>query len=508
MAPQKALSRANARPACATCGRPVKIIDLYCRISDDQDGSGGLRDVDDQEADGRMYIGELEICCYVIGEVWKDPDKSAWRKGVVRPEFNMLMERLEGGEADGMWVYDLTRFSRKPIEGERLIEIAERGLVILSGDSQYDLSTPDGKKSFRDGMSAAAHESDRIQKRVRNGKRRKAKRGDSNAGTRGFARNAAGDDELQERIRREQEIVAEVADRILGREPVEVCARDMNERGFVTVRGLQWNALALRRLLLAPSICGLVEYKGEIIAGKTLPGRHALTEEKWRELKEFFDSRRRGRPAGAYLLTGLVRCGRCGAVLYGRYETLKPPYKEDGAPKRTYMCIKLKRQRLTAVGCSGLSIDWRFLDAAVERAVLAKLGDVEDAAQRAAEAVEGEQRKEELVGRIARRKKLAKEIALKAGLGEMDEDEYEAWLVGHGRKMRDLKAELESLDVPAGPSTAASEVHAVWANGTFEQRRGLVQEAFPRLTVMPAVRGRWSDPADRIDWDGVSLPTG
>jgi DNA invertase Pin-like site-specific DNA recombinase len=507
MAPQKPVTRQNVRPTCPTCGRPVKIIDLYCRISEDYDGDGGMRSVDDQEADGRISIDELGICCYVIGEVWKDPDKSAWKKKVVRKEFNQLMDRLEGRQADGLWVYDLTRFSRKPKEGERLIEIAESGLIVLSGDSQYDLSTPDGKKQFRDGMTAAAHESDRIQKRVRRGKRLKAtKKGLSNAGYRGFAREGFGAEEDQ--VQREQEIISEVADRILGREPASVaeCARDMNERGFRTVRGNLWDALALRRTLLSPALCGLVEYKGEVVPGKRLSGPHALTEEKWGDLKEFFDSRRRGRPVQSYLLTGLVRCGRCGNTLSGRLAPLKPPYVEDGAPRRTYLCLKIKRQRATPVGCAGISIDWRCLDELVRVAVLEKLSDEENADRVAERAAEARGRREELTDRIVARKRLAKDKARKAGLGELDEEEYESWREGHVRLMRDLQGELDGLGMPAAPSMAVGEVHSMWANGTPGQRRGMVQEAFPRLTVMRAAKGRWTDPADRIDWDGVSLP--
>ena len=42
----------------------------------------------------------------------------------------------------------LERFSRQPKDGERLIELAVDGLVVLDSESVDDLRTPNGKKAF------------------------------------------------------------------------------------------------------------------------------------------------------------------------------------------------------------------------------------------------------------------------------------------------------------------------------------------------------------------------
>jgi site-specific DNA recombinase len=65
------------------------------------------------------------------------------------------MARLESGEAGGVVVFDMERFSRRPIEGERLIAAAERGMVVLDSDGEFDLTTASGQKNFRDAMNAA-----------------------------------------------------------------------------------------------------------------------------------------------------------------------------------------------------------------------------------------------------------------------------------------------------------------------------------------------------------------
>src|SRR5689334_12936792 len=65
------------------------------------------------------------------GAVHVDDGKSAWNAKVKRDGWDALMARLETGAAAGCIVYELSRFSRRPIEGERLIEAAERGLLVL-----------------------------------------------------------------------------------------------------------------------------------------------------------------------------------------------------------------------------------------------------------------------------------------------------------------------------------------------------------------------------------------
>src|SRR5688572_22851179 len=87
------------------------VIDIYARIS--------------RSKHDRPVQGQVEDCTEeiiergaTVGKVFRDVSKSAWERRVVRPDFQLLMERLRGRESDGVMVYDLTRFSRKPREGE------------------------------------------------------------------------------------------------------------------------------------------------------------------------------------------------------------------------------------------------------------------------------------------------------------------------------------------------------------------------------------------------------
>jgi len=96
------------------------------------------------------------------------------------------MDRLERGVSGGMIVFDLERFTRQPKDGERMIELAAAGLLVLDSESEYDLRTPNGKKAFRDAINAAAYYSDRLSTGAVRGKKLKAMAGEPNGGHRPF----------------------------------------------------------------------------------------------------------------------------------------------------------------------------------------------------------------------------------------------------------------------------------------------------------------------------------
>jgi hypothetical protein len=114
------------------------VIDIYARISRALDGS--TVKVDHQVEMGTETIEELGAR---VGEVFKDQSLSAWNPRVVRADWEKLMARLESGASDGVWVLDVTRFSRKPIEGERLIQAAVNGARVWSYSDEYD-----GRRAF------------------------------------------------------------------------------------------------------------------------------------------------------------------------------------------------------------------------------------------------------------------------------------------------------------------------------------------------------------------------
>ncbi len=303
------------------------ILDIYARVSrlgDDRQRSTGGQ-VEDCEA----RVGERGA---QVGEVHIDSGRSAWNPRVKRPDWERLMSRLEAGATGGVVVFDMARFSRRPIEGERLILAAEQGLVVLDSEGEYDLTTANGRKTFRDQLNAAAYESDRLSTRVKRGKRVKATRGEPNHSRRPFGFEQDG-----VTVRESESVVLrEMVARVLAGESVDHIARDLNQRGVTTSTGGMWSRESLKQLLLRERNAGQVVHNGVLVGH--LPGEPILDCETWERLTTLFTSRRRGRPnSDVYLCSGIVCCGRCGHRLTGRPRAGLKPYP-DGVIRRQYWC--------------------------------------------------------------------------------------------------------------------------------------------------------------------------
>ena len=253
-------------------GERQPVIDVYARISRAVNGETIKTDY------------QVEVCSEElaergarVGRVFTDPSLSAWQRDVVRPDWVKLMDRLESGQSDGVMFYDVTRFSRKIIEGERLVEAAERGMRVWSLTGEYDLATADGRRHFREDMVSAASESDKMSERIRHGKVRRARRGRLAGGRRGYGMPGLApkpdgwhpDDPREmipgEQVAAERAVIAECCRRILGGEPLPSVVRDLDRRGLRTVTGKRWTRNGLRQMLDRPALAGLLTHNGTVV---------------------------------------------------------------------------------------------------------------------------------------------------------------------------------------------------------------------------------------------------
>jgi DNA invertase Pin-like site-specific DNA recombinase len=479
-------------------GKPV--IDLYARLSFAVDGS--TINVDEQ-----VEIGTEDIQRRggVLGRVFKkDNSKSAWNPKVVRPDWLELMAGLESGVSDGVWVLDLTRFTRKPAEGERLIEAAQSGVLVWSQSVDYNLLTADGRAAFRDAMNKAAHESDKISERSRRGKRRKGRSGIWVFGSRGyamprFAPTPAGWEMGDPRpmvdaavIEAEREIVRECYRRLLaGETGVSALAGELNARGVPTATGELWERTTLRRALIRPAHAGLIMFDGAV-HGRRKHFDPTVTEEEWERLCALLSARGPGRPLGrVYVLSGLMRCGACGRKMYGQ--------KYQGGQ---YRC----RQQPGNHGnrCPGNSIDANVTMAAVSTAVKARLSDPRWAGILAEQIAAVSEQRAALRSEAEYLESEADSIAEKTR--QWGSKRVDIALQPILARIEEITAELEELAedepdvVPA--EIAAQEWDRAQEAGDVDAMRTMIRVTLPNLTVRRALR--WGDHSvSRLDWDGT-----
>ncbi len=467
-------------------GADSLILDIYARVSrlgdDRQRSTGGQVD------DCTVRVGDHGA---VVGEVHIDSGRSAWNPRVRRREWERLMERLESGATGGVVVFDMARFSRRPIEGERLILAAERGLVILDSEGEFDLSTANGRKTFRDQLNAAAYESDRLSTRVKRGKRVKAARGESNHTHRPFGWERDGVTVRES----EAAILREMVARILAGESLKRIAVDLNERGVATSVGAKWSGEKVKRVVANPRNGGFVAHLGEIMG--RLPGEPLIGESDWDRLTAKFAAQGRGRPAAAeYLCSGLVYCGGCGRQLTGRPQYDRTPYP-DGSVRRRYWCQK----RLTGGGCNKVSVDLLQLDNAVGALVVARLSDPRHAEAMNAAAVAAATKRQPIAEALATAEDVATQMADRLGRGDISLERYDAVVIPLDRRIAEMRAKLEALDAAQDEVDDSEEARAEsvevwtarWAAANVGEKRLMIKrslrhgEKVKKVVVMPAI---------------------
>jgi site-specific DNA recombinase len=451
----------------------VRTLDIYTRVSHKTDKR--ILPTEGQEARCRERVKRAGAR---IGRVFTDPALSAWNPRVHRPGWDALMARLESGASDGVVVFDLPRFARRPSDGERLIAAAERGLSILDDGSEYDLTTASGKKNFRDAVNAAAYYSDMISESSRRGKAYKAQQGEVDR-RRSFGFEPDGTTHRED----ETAIIRDHAQRLLAGETQDSLIAELITDGIPTVHGGEWVYSTYRQIMTRPRNAGLIQHKGAIVEGHRLPGPPILDQVTHDRLIALFASRKRGGPiSGKYVLTGIAGCGECGASLSGRPQR----------GRKQYWCTR----------CRKIYVDAERLDDWAGAFAIRELSDVSraEAIERASE--EAERKRQALISESFQIEQTLTEIGARLGRQEISLARHDAICGPLEARQKAIRGELAALalavpePVPAGlrPLGDRDAAHIDWLirwdEGTSADRRAMVLRALGgrRLTVNRALR--------------------
>lgn len=315
---------------------------IYCRISQDREGAG--LGVARQEADCRSLC---ERRGWTVVDVYPDNDVSAY-SGKPRPQWNRLLDDIRAGHVDAVAVWHVDRLTRTPRELEDVIELADRhGSELATVTGEVDLSTPTGRMIARMLGAAARHESEHKAERQRRQRRQAAEAGKvSGGGTRpyGYAKDQV------TVIEEEATIIQEAARRVLAGESLSSVCRDFANRDVRTPARNHWQPRTLRSVLVSARISGRREHApterrsgkryrpllGEITATAVWP--KIISADDSDRLRAFLSDPERiakyhplakGR---TYLLSGILRCGRCGGGMVGRPRSGTPRYVCPNVP--------------------------------------------------------------------------------------------------------------------------------------------------------------------------------
>ncbi len=322
---------------------------IYIRVS-----------TDEQAIDGYSIRGQktqlIEYCRlhgYEIVYIYIDDGYSA--KNTKRPQLQQLLEDAKAGKFDAILVYKLDRFSRSVRDLYELLEqLKIYSVGFMSKQEKFDTTTAIGKLFFGFLAILAEFERDLISERVRMGQEQKVREG-----KRPGAKHPLGYDKNGVQIPEEVEDLRLVRDLYMNGLSYQAVAVQMQGK---LRRGYEWTATNVALTLENPFYAGIIRYGSKLANGKYA---YRKREEKVKVLDvigthepiwtvEEYEShlaRMRRRSTGGYSHTltyafnGLLKCGRCGAAMYGRLTTARSRKNNEIVRTAYYWCARRKANK-------------------------------------------------------------------------------------------------------------------------------------------------------------------
>jgi site-specific DNA recombinase len=470
---------------------------IYCRISEvrRRDGRVETLGVDRQEPPCRQLVARKG---WGVAGVYVDNDLSAY-SGRRRPAYERLLAEtradLAAGQPAAIVAWDADRLTRRPVEAEGLIDLAERlGVQLGTVTGEYDLGTASGRLHFRMRGAVARYESEHKAERVALWHDQRAEAGQWHGGRAPLGYRYAESGGLEVDQAQAAEIRHAYARILQGASRAAVC-REWRERGVMrSAGGRPIGVTQLGKLLRSPHLAGIRVHRGERRPG-AWPA--IVSEAEQEAVAAVLDDRAfHQRRAVRALLSGLIFCGRegCGKPMRGA-----PVTGRGGVRKPGYRC------HAQAGGCGRVHRLAKPIDDFVRDAVISALAGRALARERAERrAAAGNARI-----RAAREAIKADRALLRKRRDELADEVIDAADFAHVKRRIEARIEQARQQLAATvtdralaglPSTKAG-LKAAWKGWSDDRRREVIAAVIERIDVLPVGRGVRFDGRKHLDID-------
>lgn len=452
---------------------------VYARISSDPEG---LRaGVDRQVEDCRRLAAELG---WAVGDVYIDNDVSAFR-AKRRPAYERMLTDVAAGLRDAVLCYHPDRLTRRPIEFEGFIDTMERAGVsavrFFTGGA--DLGTGDGLLIGRIMAAVAANESAAKSRRVKRKLDEVAAQGRPHGG---FRRPFGYADDKVTVVESEAQVIREVVARYLAGESLRSLCTWLDASGVRTVSGGPWRSPTLRGLLTSGRIAGLREHRGEVVGPAVWPPiiDQATRDRVLARMTEQVSTGRR--TPRRYLLSGLLRCGRCGGKLFASVR----------GTTRRYVCMAGPDHG----GCGRLTVVAEPVEDLIARAVLHRLDGPALTAAR-----DGRSDADERVATVSAELRAAdnrlEELAVMYAKQEIGAREWRAAREAIERRRADAQSQLRAMtgtEALRGLGRGDS-LREQWGALNLSRQAAIVQAVLDHARVQPSNGSRSEFDPSRVE---------
>jgi len=278
-------------------------------------------------------------------------------------------------------------------------------------------------------------------------------------------------------IEAEAGVIRDAARRILEGETLSSIVQEWNRRGVRTAGGGPWRVNSLSSILVQRRLAGLAN-DAIAGAGPTFPA--IIDLETHQRLLALHASRQKGprRATRRYLLTGLLRCWRCGGGLRGMP-------RSRGAD--LYVCPGPPHG-----GCSGTAITADHADEAVLDMVVARVDSDDFAGRVAAHTAPASRHQSEVrntVSMLATNRRKLDDLADMWASGEISRQEWLSMKRNLGGRADAMAAEmtrLDRLEALRGLAGTGRAMRADWPTKAVEQRRAILATVIDHVVVLQA----------------------
>ncbi len=340
-------------------------IAFYTRISTDEDHQKYSLDAqkDRLEAYCKSQYGDD----WTLHKVYRDTESGTHMN---RPGLEEMLYDASVKAFDVLLVFRVDRLSRKVRELAQMVdELTKQNIVLKSITEPFDTASAAGKMMLQMLGVFAEFEHATIVERTKVGMEKKAKGGDFVGGMVPYGYRL--DPEKGLVAREEEALVVRKMFQMyaLGREGTQTICKKLNGSGCRRRSGKKWDKRVIINILRNPVYVGKLRWR-EVI----YEGNHdgIVSEVLFSQAQEILDQRREdvsGRRwnNGSRLLSGLMKCKRCGRPMVG----ISCRSRKDAGSIPYYVCTK----RLSTHDCDQDYVRADLLEAGIVQDIKAMLQD-------------------------------------------------------------------------------------------------------------------------------------
>ncbi|NEZ43489.1 recombinase family protein [Paenibacillus alvei] len=328
---------------------------LYERVSTEEQAKEGYS-IAGQDEKGKAFIISQG---WTLHDVYVDEGESA--KNIDRPDLQRLMSDVQAGHIDVLVVHRLDRLTRSVKDLYDLLESLEKhGVKFRSVTEPYDTTTAAGKLFITLVAALAQWERENLAERVRFGMEQMFREGKRPGAKMPFGYTANG-----ELVDSEYWTLRKLRELYMGGDGYKTVANTLNELKLLR-RGKQWTSFTVYFVLDNPFYAGKMRWgekkkNGKYASRKMEKFVDVILQDHdypivftWDEYLEQKDRMKRREYDGysknrIYWFSGLLKCGKCGCSMTGRYHQNK---RKDGTYNKIHSYICTKRQMSGSSACS------------------------------------------------------------------------------------------------------------------------------------------------------------